>query len=280
MFDADFNSDGYFYHKSFLNLQDVSSILSDLNKVFSQPSINGSIGYNFVSKAVKKSPNPFVDITSFSTFRLLDEISKIVSLNGYDMGNYYLSEFNSLAEQGDSEALTWHTDKFKGGDAFLVLIYLDGGGIKSGGAKYIKKTHKLDEDITEHYITKDQLTLYKENIVDLSGDAGDLVCYNLNGFHSRHPTLDERIALRFLFLEKSSDQNNFDDFIIPCHLLNKSIPKTLLIREHAPNFKLASAGNLYFKENPPQLHRKYITEILIKYLSDVVTSIVRKIKRI
>ena len=37
-------SDGYFCKRSFLDLQQVSTILSDLDKVFVKPSVNGYVG--------------------------------------------------------------------------------------------------------------------------------------------------------------------------------------------------------------------------------------------
>ena len=51
------NSEGYFIKKNFLDSYQTLAILSDLKDVFSKPSINGSIGYNIISKVVKIAPN-------------------------------------------------------------------------------------------------------------------------------------------------------------------------------------------------------------------------------
>jgi len=260
-------SDGYFCKRSFLDLQQVSTILSDLDKVFVKPSVNGYVGYNIISNVVKCAPNPFVDIINFSTLLLLDEISNILTVNGYDMSTYALAEFEALAEQGDSKPLEYHNDQFEGNDAFIVLIYLKGGGVESGGAKYIAKSHKKEVNINDHYITNDQLTTLKNDIIDLSGGVGDLVCYNLRGFHSRHPTKLERISLRLIFNNKFSDKNTFDNFIIPLHLLKSGIPKILYLHD-SPLYLI--------KANPP-LNIKYILNILVIYLKDLIHKCIRKI---
>ena len=80
-----------------------------------------------------------------------------MSLNGCDINNYAVAEFNALSEQGDKKPLTWHNDQFQFGDSFLVIIYLEGGGVESGGAKYIKKSHKLVADKNDHYNKNEEL---------------------------------------------------------------------------------------------------------------------------
>ena len=254
---SDFESDGFFVERNFLDEQQISAISSDLEKVFSKPKLNGSIGYEFVSPVVNRAPNPFQDIIKLSPFFLINKICKIVSLNGCDINNYALAEFNALSEQGDKESLTWHRDQVQGGDAFLVLIYLEGGGVESGGAQYIKKSHKAVFNKDIHYIKNEELLRLEKDIVDLSGNAGDLVCYKSWGFHTRYPTIYERKAIRILFANKLSDKETFNNFVLPLNLLKEGIPNYFYIHEELQ----------YLRKSDPKVKLKYVSEVLLILLT-------------
>ena len=264
---SDFESDGFFVERNFLDEQQISAILSDLEKVFSKPELNGSIGYEFVSKVVKRAPNPFKDIIKLSPFFLINKICKIISLNGCNINNYAIAEFNALSEQGDKESLTWHIDQLQGGDAFLVIIYLEGGGVESGGAQYIKKSHKLAADIDDHYIKNEELLRLEKDIVDLSGKAGDLVCYKLNGFHTRSPTIHERKAIRVLFANKLCDAETFNNFVLPLNLLKEGIPNYFYIHEELQ----------YLRKKDPLFTLKYASEVLLILLIEFFDRFKRKL---
>lgn len=223
--------------KEFISHEIVTKLNRELDEIFASPTINSSKGYIKTSNVVKTVPFPFVFIRSVNLLELAIDVADYYKSLGVDIAKYKLCELEVYEEFGDKKELGWHTD---GPNGLLALIYLQGGNQESGGSLYMNGTHLIDHGEGYHYLDKAERQKRASSLVDLSGQPSDMVIYDLNGFHSRHPTNKVRRAIRLLFSPVSVSLSQFDDITLPVSSLTprvlQAMPNLLTIRNETPAF--------------------------------------------
>lgn len=250
--------------ESFKNEQFISIADKDFTKAFARQSINGSPGYVIISDYVKKLRNCFLDLSEIDVIQIINDVSTEINRNGVDISLYSLSEIDALSEIGDKKKLNLHTDQIK--DGILAILYIRGGDNTSGGGIYYAETHMETHPPGMHSVSPEHEKTIKHKELNLSGKAGDLIIYYINGFHSRYPTIRERRAFRLFFLKKDLDPINFDDFVIPLSQA-KLAPEIMRYHKKRPVGKGFQFGSLYLDQNPPIIKMNTVFNVFRIWLS-------------
>jgi hypothetical protein len=225
---SNFSTNGFTKIKKFINEDFIHDLNFELDEIFKFATINYSNGYIRISNFTKGVPFPFIYIKSTNLMEFVIDVAECIQNQGVDLNKLTLSDIQIFSEIGDTQELAWHTDHSAGG--ILAIVYLRGGGKKSGGALFMKDTHLSEHDLNLHHLDKESIEKRSNLITDLSGDVGDMVLYHVNGFHSRHPLLSERRVIRLTFLPKikhSVKSFSYDDFVFPLSSLTPRVSSYL-----------------------------------------------------
>ena len=197
----DLTNEGGVRCSNLISNENLSSINSELDEIFSVPVINqtrsGSIWH---SSNYKRVANP-TRIQAINILELSIKVMKLVIPLENQLSTI-LTNLDIFSEKNNSQFLPWHTDGRKG--MTRAQIYLSGGGAISGGFLYIAKSHLLNHGVT-HYLCKDKLEGFNDSVLDLSGLPGDLVAFDPYGFHAKNPCIEERRTIMFEFQDKDSE---------------------------------------------------------------------------
>lgn len=247
-------ANGYLQIRNFVNDKLIASLNNELDEIFKSPTINGSYGYIRFGKNIKAVPFPFIYIKSLNLMEMVIDIADRLNAESNSDNEYELRELSIFSEHGDENILPWHTDKNPG--ALLVLCYLRGGAAKSGGSLFMRGTH-IETYGPLHQLSESDISRYSDSLVDLSGQPGDVNIYYVNGFHSRHPVIEERRVIRIWFNQKNNPnvkKMDYDDFGIPVSLLTtrvlKALPTLFRVHDNLPKFGDSYVGTSTSAWNP------------------------------
>tara|TARA_B110000444_G_C18845380_1_gene601584 strand:- start:6 stop:857 length:852 start_codon:yes stop_codon:yes gene_type:complete len=247
-----FDNNGIFIKKNFINLNVVDKIKSSSENIFNNKVDNTTLG----AQATTFKPI-FFSITcptlsiNYNLFELaIDVMSEMNTLNeSFNKSNYELTNIDILKDTNDE--LFWHTDNTK--NFYRAFIYLKGGSKTSGAFRYMIGTHKRDYKINHKLsdkIIKDK-KLDEQTIV-CDYEPGTLIISDINGFHSNSIKTESRIILIFDFQKKNS---NIGGSFLPIKTtdLTKRVLDNLQLfsfegmpngkREHGIEKRLNSIGN-------------------------------------
>lgn len=268
----DLKKDGCIKIQGFESKHALQALNAELDEIFRSPTINFSYGYIRISKICKAVPIPFVFIRSLNLINLVGRVVNIFEQHGIEKDTYYLSQIEIFSEEGDKRELAWHTDH--SGKGLLAILYLMGGDRKAGGAQYMRGTHALEHAADLHFLDESTISKYQNSIVDLSGESGDLVLYHLKGFHSRHPTNQERRIVRLSFSPKnfkssgSNSKYNADDFPVAISMLNQlsfsGVPDFLKANATTLPFKNVDTGHAFYLNHPFYVGTKELMSYAIR----------------
>lgn len=199
-----FKENGFSIIRNFLDQKIINQLNLELDQMFNQILFNG---YNKGSIILDNEysreaiPSPCINIQSINLMETTIDIFNIV-IDEVKKKDYVVTNIMLFSEKNNSEPLKFHTDLRKG--MYRAQIYLKGGQNKSGGFRYISKSHKLNHNIS-HELSRHELDKYRASIVDLTGSSGDLIIFDPFGFHGKYPCLDERRTIMFEFQPKDVD---------------------------------------------------------------------------
>jgi len=200
-----FDNNGIYIKKNFINLHVVDKIKSSSENIFNNKIDNTTLG----AQATTFKPI-FFSITcptlsiNYNLFELaIDVMSEMNTLNeSFNKSNYELTNIDILKDTNDE--LFWHTDNTK--NFYRAFIYLKGGSKTSGAFRYMIGTHKRDYKINHKLsdkIIKDK-KLDEQTIV-CDYEPGTLIISDINGFHSNSIKIESRIIVIFDFQKKNSN---------------------------------------------------------------------------
>lgn len=245
---------GWLLIKSFLNTKSVKLLNEELLGLFREATINFSYGYIKVQPFTKAVPFPLIYLRSINLTELVIDTYLQIEKSGLMTHPVCLSDVQ-VFNDSDPKELPWHTDHSLGG--ILAIIYINGGGDRSGSARYIEGTHLKAHDKSMHHVSPTELAKYRDNdqIKMLEGSSGDLVLYHINGFHSRAPCNTPRTSIRLTFLPKGNEQGwPCDDIYIPTSAITEKVltylPTILKPHDRIPKFTEVDLGAIHYMRKP------------------------------
>lgn len=197
-------TNGFVLIKKFLNTENIKKLNLEIDQLSENILFNGySRGVVFNSKVKYPHKSIYLPIANIKSINLM-EIS--IDIFRYIFNNkkndYVLTNLEIFIERNNKKELILHTDHRKG--MIRAQIYILGGKKNSGGFKYIKGSN-LNEEVVEHDLNEEEIEKFKDKIVDLSGDEGDLVVFDPWGYHGKNICTNERRSIMFEFQKKNHD---------------------------------------------------------------------------
>lgn len=264
--------------RNFLEAKTVININIELDKILSNPLLNGFTKGSVYSVDKKKYQvrEVFLPIKNINSINMLELAIKIHKILFKIEDNMILTNLMVNSEKGNSNELKMHTDNRT--NLIRATIYLNEAGKNSGGFFYVRNSSKRDYYITHEVdeITKKKL---KKDIVDCSGNAGDIIMFDSYGFHGKHRCMDERRTIIFEFQKKDSSHPKASININNLKL-SKLVMENLHIffpGEHKETYK--NHGSDVFDENY-LLQKNYLLNSLKILLKSFMIDLINKKKRI
>lgn len=194
----DLKNTGYSIFRSFLPAERINVLNKELDRLFDQPTYNGQLGSVYPKSVQSKCKSIFLPTVSIRSTNLLEIAIDISNQIGPLAAHELKLTAIQVHEEIDPIPLFWHTDQRKG--TFRCFIYLDGGNKDSGALKYIPNTHQKTHETT-HLLSAEELKFYsdQDQVIDLIGSPGDMVVFDINGFHANNPKLKRRRTMMFEF---------------------------------------------------------------------------------
>lgn len=199
-----FGNDGFFIIKKFLNEENIKKLNLEIDHLSQNILFNGFSGGAVLNSKVKYSHKSiYLPITNISSINLMEISIDVFKYIFKDKKNdYFLTSLDIFIERNNNKELNLHTDHRKG--MVRAQIYIMGGKKNSGGFKYIKGSN-LNKEVVEHDLNQEEIEKFKNEIVDLSGDEGDLVAFDPWGYHGKNICTSERRTIMFEFQKKNHD---------------------------------------------------------------------------
>ena len=189
-----FKDVGIIQIKNFIKKNIQDDLNEEIDDLLNRYSINGvTRASTWINNNLCDINDPIVNINSVNLLEIIfkthQEIIKI------SPDNYTLSSIRLMIERNNSHPISWHTDNNKG--IIRAIIYLKGGEINNGNLGFIKGSHnyKHAKDLTK--INPYELNL-EDKIITMDTQVGDLILFDLNGFHKKNSSNKER---RVIFME-------------------------------------------------------------------------------
>ena len=265
------DDDGVLLIKNFINEKDLTALNAELDEVFSQISINGgSYSNNTGQRGALECSTPAL-LMSVNIFEIIIDVVELLKKNS----KKFISEdfvLNTLEIQShkNMKINSWHTDK----RGYLsAIIYLKGGGEKSGMFSYMKGTNKTNPFLNKqnlkpefekplgkyHYrLSQEEINEFRDKIVECSAPEGSLVMFDDGGCHEKKPCVEERRAIWIRFSPRKDQQSIARILLSSNHLTEKVMRNINLFSNlefHAKNVGLHNRERALL--NPKPLPLKY-----------------------
>jgi hypothetical protein len=282
------DKDGVSFVRSFLSKDLADKLNSELSFLFSQRSINGSMGYIDLSNSGYLSLNssyskiafPTLSIKSLNILELslsvLDLVAKELEKNKKD---YHLTSLEVFEEKNPTP-LYWHTDNRKG--MIRCLLYILGGDTNSGSYMYMKGTHKRDYNI-KHILPDEQVNKLKDKIYICEGRPGDLILSDTLGFHANRPRLKKRRVIIFEYQPSEQAVGPQSNIFLSSSFLTDEIIKNIDVFRNKAKESNSLHGNDvdFFNVEKNRYHTIYgfitLIEKSVNRLKYIINKIVKKI---
>tara|TARA_B110001452_G_scaffold267578_1_gene278193 strand:- start:4039 stop:4884 length:846 start_codon:yes stop_codon:yes gene_type:complete len=189
-----FKDVGISHIRNFINKNIQEDLNEEIDDLLNRYSINGvTRASTWINNNLCDINDPIVNINSVNLLEIIykthQEIIKI------SPDNYTLSSIRLMIERNNSHPITWHTDNKPG--LIRAIIYLKGGENKNGNLDYIEGSHNFKHIKDLHKINPYELGL-ENKIITMDTQVGDLILFDINGFHKKNTTNKER---RVIFME-------------------------------------------------------------------------------
>ena len=192
----EFNRDGIFKINNFLDQPIINNINKEIDSISSKIIFNGNLkGVVYINKNYLEVINPVCNINSINLFELAIDVFLECKKNQDSPDELKLTKLRILIEKKNSFPLDWHTDS---NNTTRAILYLRGGDINNGSLGYIKGTHKIN-NFNNKKLNYDSLKDYNNSIENFNSKAGDLIFFDINGFHKKNSVLNERRIIIFEF---------------------------------------------------------------------------------
>jgi len=271
----DLFKDGVRIERGFLSSAIIETINRELDVLFEQPVMgtryNGALK---LDKHVKSISHP-TNLSSINVLELaIDIFDLVVPLSKKD--DYIVTNIEIFSEVGNKKRLFWHCDKRK--IAYKALLYLKTSAASSGGLEYMWGTHTPEFAHTvERKLSSAEIDCLSRNIVDCSGVAGDLVMFDVFGFHCKKECVNERRALFFEFQTATSNRSKAYININNQQLTQKVLSKLKYFRM-GDNSDLYGTHGLDGLNNAPRLYVSGLIEVILFLTSKFIQKIRNKTK--
>lgn len=264
--------------KKFLNINTLKSINSELDGILQKPLLNGFTRGSIysVDKKTYQVREVFLPVQNIKSLNLLELSINIHEMLFKDEDNMILTNLMVNSEKGNHSELKMHTDNRI--DLIRATIYLTDADQDSGGFFYVKNSSKRDYYV-KHEVDDETKKKLEKDVVDCSGNAGDLIIFNSYGFHGKHKCVNERRTIIFEFQKKKS---KFPKASININNLNLS--KTVINNlhvffpgDHKESYK--NHGSDLFNENY-LLQKNYLYRSIKIYIKNIYLSFKMKYDKI
>lgn len=189
--------------KKFLSAENLRSINSELDEMLQKPLLNGFTRGSIysVDKKTYQVREVFLPVQNIRSINLLELSINIHKILFKKEENMILTNLMVNSEKGNHSELKMHTDNRI--DLIRATIYLTDADKYSGGFFYVKNSSKRNYFI-EHEVDDATKKKLEKDVVDCSGNAGDLIVFNSYGFHGKHKCVKERRTIIFEFQKKNT----------------------------------------------------------------------------
>lgn len=266
---------------NFISHDVLSGLNSELDIKLKYPTIGyGGTGFLGLSRNLRSLP-PTEVFNTLNFFELAIDVFK-ETVPHEKQSSYILTYMQFFSEKNNPKALYWHTDHMKG--TYRAQIYLSGAGKNSGGFRYMHSAHKEHMHNVEYKLGAREIEQCKEWIIECSGSAGDLICFEPYGFHAKHPCTEERRTIMFEFQPKDSPYQKTEIIIPNTELSKKVLENISLFLPGKSGYPIRKDGASYFDSLPVSretLQRIIVVSLLgqIKLLWHRMALILTKFKR-
>ena len=240
-----FLKEGIIHFKNFLNETLLNKINSEIDEISNQYLINGNNRASiWINKNEFEIVNPIINIGSINLLNIAFQVFKKIKENLQE--EYTLTTLRIIDEKKNIHPIDWHTDNSP--DVLRGIIYLKGGDNNNGNLSFVKGSHNIKHEKNLYFLNVSKFN--KENeILSYSTKPGDLILFDINGFHKKNKVSTERRVLFLEFQKQMSDKKKvkiiFDN--------SKITPEML----HFSNFLFYKKDGIEF-ENP-----KYYNNLIV-----------------
>ena len=196
-----FKDTGISHIKNFINKSIKDSLNEEISELSNKYSINGvTRASTWINYNLCDINDPIVNINSINLLEIISDVyQELIKISS---DKYTLSSIRVMIERNNSHPISWHTDNKPG--IIRAIIYLKGGENNNGNLSFIKGSHNLTHLKDTHKINPYELGL-EEKIITMDTQEGDLIFFDINGFHTKNPTRKERRVIFMEFHDGKSD---------------------------------------------------------------------------
>jgi hypothetical protein len=270
-----FKDDGISHIKNFIDKNVKEHLNKEISDLSNKYSINGvTRASTWINDNLCDINDPIVNINSIN---LLEIISKAYQeLIKISSNNYILSSIRIMIERKNSHPITWHTDNKKG--VIRAIIYLKGGENNDGNLNFIKGSHNYTHVNDAHKINPYELGL-ESKITSMDTKEGDLIIFDINGFHMKNPTNKERRVIIMEFHDGKSDKK-IGKVILDNSKFTKNIRKNLDFLFQDNNIDHKDYKDIVYSKNlPPHTPLRVFYYYFKSFCKLIIIRIKNKIKK-
>ena len=205
-----FGSEGFKVTKNFLKNDLIKLLNLEIDELNNNILFNGFSKGVVVNSKVKYSHKTInLPISNIASVNLMEVAIDVFENIFNEKQDFILTNLEIFIEKNNQKEMILHTDQRRG--MVRAQIYLKGGGKNSGGFKYIQGSN-LHDKVVEHDLNEEKIKSFEKDIIDLSGDVGDLVAFDPWGYHGKNICINERRTIMFEFQSKSTsyDKSSLD----------------------------------------------------------------------
>lgn len=197
--DLRLDADGVAIHRGFLDRDLAERLADELQPVFAKPILNRRRSTSiWLQRGVKVAATPTA-LRSVNLLELCIDVRRLIPPEvGTNLVVTNLEVFSDTAE----DRVFWHTDRRRG--MVRAMLYVEGGGERSGGFRYMRGTHACDHTV-EHALRPDEVDALSNRETLCHGEPGDLVLFDSFGFHSKGICESERMTVMIEFQPRDSE---------------------------------------------------------------------------
>ena len=226
---------GIIYIQNFLPDDQKQKLNIEIDKISEQFLVNGNSKASvWLNHNQFEILNPIVNIQSINLLNIAFEIYK--KLKEITSISYTLTNLRIIDEKKKIHPVEWHTDSAQ--NNIRGTLYLVGGDENNGNLSYILKSHKEKHEGNTHNIDINKLNL-ESKVYKCISKSGDLVLFDINGYHKKNIVNQHRRILFFEFQEQN----------------NKKRPKTKIIFDNSKITKqmIHESNFLFYESNKIEL---------------------------
>lgn len=268
-----FKDVGIDHIKSFINSKTKDILNEEIDEISNNYLINGvTRASTWINNNLCEINYPIVNINKVNLLEIASDVHR--ELTKSSSNNYILSNVRIMIEKKNSHPIQWHTDQTPG--VIRAIIYLKGGDKNNGHLSYIEGSHNSLHEENLHKINPYEAGL-EEKIITFDTQEGDLIFFDINGFHKKKTVENERRILFFEFHDGKSNKP-MSQIIFDNSKITKNLKNNLdfLLSDNDKNLKSPALYSNALPLQTPLRIFSYYFKIFIKLF---ITRIKNKIKK-